>query len=469
VTRQLPTNRTAPWVWLSVFAGLVALLGGSSRPDAVQIAALRPLAALFLAPALYYLSLVDLRRAKILVFLLGLMVLWMAIQLVPLPPAVWQGLPERDMIADLDALAGMADIWRPISWVPSRGWNALASMVVPAAALLLALAMRANPRTLLLLVAGLGLIDALLGLLQVISGRASPLYIYEVTNRGSPVGIFANENHSAVFSAIGLLVIARLGATAKGLKEAAWLRLVYPPTFVIVLLAVLVSGSRAGLAMALLAILAAIAIVWLDLQTSRSKKRGAKLQRWMLGHPRVLLALFALAIFGLLATFFGLERAPGFDDLFSKNAIEDMRWQLWPLLEQMIGAHWLVGIGFGSFEEFYHIYEPTGLLLPSYFNQAHNDWAQLGIEGGLPAMALLVTILGWIGMSLRDLLAREDLPLPRLIFWGAAIAILCAASIVDYPLRTAAFQLVATWLLLALALERAQPDAPFRHQALEEP
>lgn len=456
---QFSLDGAKTWAWLALLAVGVALLGGSSRPDAVQIAALRPLAALLLIPALYYLSLVELRRAKALLLLLALTATWMALQLVPLPPTLWQSLPGRDLVADLDRLVGLEDSWRPISLVPSRGWNALASLIVPAAALLLALAMRASPRMLLLLVAGLGLFDALWGLLQVISGSSSPLYIYAVTNRGSPVGIFANENHSAVFSAIILLVIARLGVTAKALNEAAWLRLAYAPAYVIVLLSVLVSGSRAGLAMSILALGVSGLMAWLALASSRRSRRQGKLERWLAAHPRTLLAVFAAVIAALLGAFFGLERAPGFEDIFTKNPIEDLRWRLWPILEQMIGTYWLLGIGFGSFEEFYHIYEPTALLFPNYVNQAHNDWAQFVIEGGFPAFAILLALLGWTALSLRALLRHETFAIGRLVFWGAIIAILCAASIVDYPLRTPAFQLVATWLLLSLSLERAELDA----------
>ena len=459
MNRKLELSPQAAWGWLALFLGVVAFVGGSSSPEAVQLAVLRPFAALMLIPALYYLNLAQLRDARFLLVLLSSLTLWMALQLVPLPPAIWQSLPGREAIVALDDAAGLGDMWRPLSFVPTRGWNSLASLVVPGAALLLALATGAKPRDLLILIGGLGVFDALLGLLQTITGRDSVLYLYAITNRGSPVGIFANENHSAVFSAISLLVIARLGATSKALKEVPWLRLAYPPAFVIVLLAVLVSGSRAGLAMTVLALIASGLLVWLGLAASRSRRRRGKLEQWLAGHPRTLLAVFALVIAGLLGAFFGLERAPGFEDIFNQNPIEDLRWRLWPVLEQMIGTYWMLGIGFGSFEEFYHIYEPTALLLPSYVNQAHNDWAQLVIEGGLPAFAILTVLVGWISQSLRSLLRADNFALGRLLFWGAVIAILCAASIVDYPLRTPVFQLAAVWLLLVLALERKDPEA----------
>lgn len=447
---------TAPWIWLALLAAVVAMLGGSSRPDVVQIAVLRPLVALFLIPALYYLDAGQLRKAGVLVALLGLLAVWMALQLVPLPPSLWQSLPGREIVANLDRLAGIEGSWRPISLAPDRGWNALASLVVPATGLLLALAMRVSPRMLLFLIAGLGLCDAALGILQVISGRSSPLYFYSITTQGAPVGIFANENHSAVFSAIVLLVIARLGVTSKSFKEPAWLRLAYAPSFVVVLLAVLVGGSRAGIATATFALLATGLMIWqTPNRSSRRHRRQSKLQQWLARHPRVLPLIFLVAIAGLLAAFFGLERAPGFENIFSQSVFEDLRAGLWPILQQMIATFWMMGIGFGSFEAVYHIYEPTALLLPSYVNQAHNDWAQLVIEGGLPTLAMLGSLLIWILLSLRGQFARQANPLPNLVFWVAVFSILMAASVVDYPLRAPVFQLAIIWLLLVLSLENS--------------
>ena len=460
VTSKLGAESAASWAWLALIALMVAILGGSSRPDAIQIAALRPMAALFLLPALYFLNFEQLKRAKMLVLLFTLLMLWMIFQLVPLPPAMWQSLPGREALVELGRLAEFDQAWRPISWVPARGWNALASLVVPIVALLLALAMRANAWMLLLIIVGIGLLDSVLGLFQVISGRTSPLYFYAVTNRGLPVGIFANENHSAVLSALVLLVVAKLAATCKSAKEPAWLRLTYPPTFVVVLLSALVSASRAGLVMSVLALIAASFIAWASLTASRRRNKQGKLERWITSHPRSLLLAFLGVIGVLIASFIGLERAPGFEDIFSQNAFEDLRWRLWPLLEQMIGTHWLFGIGFGSFEEFYHIHEPNALLYASYLNQAHNDWAQFVIEGGLPAIALLAMLLGWIATSIGALLIRSQMPLRDLVFWGAIFAIFSATSIIDYPLRTGILQLVGTWLLLAIVLERSEQPRP---------
>jgi hypothetical protein len=457
--------KTAPsvkagWVWLGVFAVVVALLGGSSRFDPIQIAALRPLSALLLIPAFYYLAAADLRRGTALCVLLLLTALWMALQLIPLPHSIWAGLPDRGVIAEIDLMIGLGDTWRPVSMAPFRGWNALASLVVPVAALLLALAFKANPRQLLLLIVGIGLIDAGFGLLQVIGGSRSPLYLFAITSRGAPAGIFANENHSAVFSALVLLVLARLVQSSRTEGDPAWLRLAYAPASIFILLAILVSGSRAGFATALAALLVSGMMIWLGSEKpshqSQKKARSASTMRLS---GRLLTPIFLGVVAVMLATFLWLERTPAFQDIMAVDAFEDLRWSLWPILKDMAANHWLVGTGVGSFDAVYLLYEPTSLLLPRYVNQAHNDWAQIVIEGGLPAVGLVSGAMIWIGVCLWALIRKGATVL--VLFWLAVLTILAAASGVDYPLRTPVFQAVLVWLLLTLGWDRhaiSQPE-----------
>ncbi len=453
------------WVWLGLFCTLIALLGGSSRPDMAQIAALRPLSAVLLIPALYFVSRADLKAARFLIGLFALFAFWMLLQLVPLPPSLWHALPDRGIIASLDAIIDGGEMWRPIALVPSRGWNALASLVVPAAALLLALSLRANARMLLLLIAGLGALDALLGLLQVISGPSSPLYFYSITNRGSPVGIFANENHSAVFSSIAMMVVAYLGLSSRKFVEPAWLRLIYAPVFVGVLLAVLVSGSRAGIALGCVALVVVAMMAYMSIgskhtnlaATGRSRRSSGRKRRdgwpqvWLASHPQVLLILGAGLIFGILAAFILLGRSAGFADVFNQNAFADLRWELLPVLLEMARNHWLLGTGFGSFEEVYHLYEPTSLLMPFYINQAHNDWLQLLIEGGLPAVLMLAALIAWVAGRLVVLYRNSSSTSAQIILYSAAIGVIAGSSLVDYALRTPSFQAICVWLLLSLA------------------
>ncbi|NCP25172.1 MAG: O-antigen ligase family protein [Erythrobacter sp.] len=428
----------------------LALLGGSSRPDPIQNALLRPVCALLLIPALGNLKHAYLVGFKVPLALLGLTLLWMIIQLVPLPPSLWQALPDRSIIAQIDRLSDFVRIWRPISLTPFRGLDTLFGLIIPFAALLLALTLKIPARTLLFAIVAIGLADAALGVLQVIGGTGSVFYLYAITSLGAPAGIFANENHSAVFSAIVLLIITRLALESRGHADPAWVRLAFAPAFLFILLAVLITGSRAGSTATFFALVAALLMTWLhskvvdtqlvkDLRQSRSRARR-----------NAVFAAFAAAIVAVALAFVWLQRVPAFEEMVSRNSFDDLRWQLWPVLKVMASQHWMVGTGFGSFDAVYRIYEPTALLLPRYVNHAHNDWAQLLIEGGLPAAILLTAFLIWIGTLLWRLKEQPAPPVGRIPFWISCIAIIAAASIVDYPLRTPIFQTLIMWLLVCL-------------------
>lgn len=382
--------------------------------------------------------------------LLGLTLLWVVIQLVPLPPNLWQMLPDRIIIAQIDQLSELEDMWRPISLTPFRGLDSLFGLTVPFAALLLALALQVPPRTLLFAIVAIGVADASLGMLQVIGGPGSVFYLYGITSLGAPAGIFANENHSAVFSAIVLLIISRLALESRAQDDPTWLRLSFAPAFLFVLLAVLVTGSRAGFMATFAALLASLYLTWEQTKTIGAHARADPVYAELRTRRIAIVAGLITGIVAVAFMFVWFERTPAFEDMINRNSFEDLRWKLWPTLSNMATQHWLVGTGFGSFDAVYQIYEPTALLLPLYVNHAHNDWAQLLIEGGLPAVILLAVFLVWIAKNLWMLFRNQGGPAGGIVFWGSCIAIIAAASVVDYPVRTPIFQAIIIWLLICL-------------------
>lgn len=449
-TARKQVGQSKGLILLALLALVVALTGGASRSDAIQIVALRSLAALFLIPALLCIRKEDVVSNRALVAFLGCFVLLVAIQLLPLPPSLWQRLPGREEIYRLDVALGIEGAWRPLTFTPTRTWNVLGSLVVPVAGLLLAIAFRASSLTLLRMIAALGILNALLGLLQLASGRSSAFYLYELTNRGSPVGIFANENHASVFAACSMLVVAILGLRVRATRGPLWERLIYPAAFLLILLVALTGQSRAGFAASAGAVCVAIAMLTLSVRSGRRGAAKNPLLRWMDNHPRLLLAFPGLIVLLIAATFVILDRAPAFSDILSTDSFEDLRWSLWPTIHRMISIHWLLGTGLGSFEQVYHIYEPNALLMPRYVNQAHNDWVQLIIEGGICAVIVLIGLMVWIGKAVVTLSMRKGMAIAA-IFWMSVFAVICLASLIDYPLRTPTFQLVAIWLLVALS------------------
>lgn len=438
---------------LVLLSAVAALFGGASRYDAIQIVPLRVLSGLLLIPALYHLTRHDIKREAGLVSLFGLFVILIGLQLVPLPPEIWHALPGRDTIEQLDGAFGYADIWRPLSMAPMRTWNVFGSLILPASGLLLAIAFRATTRNILQIIAGLGIMNAALGLLQVISGRTSPLYFYELTNWGAAVGIFANENHSAVFAACSLLVVARLGLEAGVERSARWLSILYPASFFFIVLVALVSGSRAGFVACLGAALISAVMIAISPGRRNAKSASGQLSHWSEQRPYLVAVLPLLVLVVTVIAFTTLGRAPAFSDILARDSFADLRWSILPVISEMFSTYWSVGSGFGSFEQVYQIYEPSDLLIPQYVNQAHNDWLQIVIEGGVMAGALVVGLAAWMVKSIARIFSGAAALVPGL-FWVSIFSIIGAASLVDYPLRTPIFQLVLVWLLLALSRDR---------------
>ncbi|MCU0729849.1 MAG: O-antigen polymerase, partial [Sphingopyxis sp.] len=191
------------------FAVILFLMGGGSRDDIASLPLLRPLAVALLTAAIIAAPADAWTPYRWPLMALGAAALVVALQLVPLPPAMWQALPGRDIIIGIDRLAGLDGTWRPLNMAPSRGWNALFALAVPAA--MLAVMIKAGEDAwaklpVVLVLVGLG--SGVLGALQLLSPGDGPLYLYRITNNDAAVGLFANRNHNAMFIACQFPLIA---------------------------------------------------------------------------------------------------------------------------------------------------------------------------------------------------------------------------------------------------------------------
>ncbi len=437
-----------PLVGLAILMGLAFALGGSARGDVSYLTVLRPAAVLCLGFALLTLGRRHLAGQAWPVCLAVAAVALPALHLVPLPPAAWQSLPGRDLIAQIDAAAGLGEVWRPLTLTPPETLNALMAGLLPLGVILLAIQLpphlRAGLVALPLAAGGLGVV---LGLAQLLGDPEGGLYFYEITNNGSPVGLFANRNHQAVALAclIPLAFAAASlpagggGSRRRGASPVAWRHPLAVAATCVILPLILVTGSRAGLVAAPLA-LASLALV-LPPAPSRGWVRRAGLA--LLGLP---------ALVAGLAVWLGRDLA--LDRLASSSPADDLRLKILPTLWDMLGQYWPLGTGLGSFERAYKVHEPSELLMPTYVNHAHNDWIELALTGGLPALALLAIGLGALTWRAAWVLgpAGADGWRPLRAAALACLIILALASITDYPLRTphlaALFALCAAWLFL---------------------
>jgi len=164
--------------YTSVVVVLAMLFGGGGQGWAgavVQLAAL-PL----LAWALFRLNPSRLGRGGqwAIVLLCAILALPL-LQLIPLPPSLWSGLPSRQEYASAYEAAGMAAPWLPISLDPSATWLGLLSLL-PATAIFLAMLSleQRSRRILIVLIFIVVFASVTLDVLQMIGGEGSPLRFY---------------------------------------------------------------------------------------------------------------------------------------------------------------------------------------------------------------------------------------------------------------------------------------------------
>ena len=179
-----------PFWGLCAFLVLVFASGGGARADIHSLMVLRPVAAMLCAFGVWRLSRGHIQQYRFLFIFAALLFGLIGLQLIPLPPAFWGALPGREIVTEIDRVAGLGNVWRPISMVPSGTWNALFSLLIPLAVLLLGVQLTRDQRFQLLpVLLILGLSSGAIGLLQVTSAADSPLYFYEITNNGWAVSV----------------------------------------------------------------------------------------------------------------------------------------------------------------------------------------------------------------------------------------------------------------------------------------
>ncbi|WP_423607208.1 O-antigen ligase family protein [Sphingomonas sp. MS122] len=443
-TISMPHGGIAFWA-LAALIVAAFLLGGSARDDVLGLAILRPVAAICLGIGLFMMTGEAARHYRWPLIALGAVVLLTLIHLIPLPPSLWMALPGRELAAEAARAGGIEQPWRPIALVPWRGWNALFALMIPAAAMLLAISCDAQQqRRLAVLVLIMVAVSVAIGAVQVAGGYREILYIYRISSLDVPTGLYANRNHFAVIlcCALPLLVLlaAPEGDSSRSGSLKMWLAGV---AGAVGLLLLLLSGSRQGLLLAVVAIGAA------PLLYRKGRRHEISLRRRRL----LILGVVALALMLMIAFAIYFARAEAINRLIATDESEELRFNAWGPIFELVRHYLPVGSGVGSFVEVFYAGEPHELLKPSYLNHAHNDWLEWLLETGVPGLLLaLAAIAGWVLRSLR--LVR----MPRggergvgLAIAGAVIILLLGlASIVDYPVRVPSvaclLALAAVWM-----------------------
>jgi len=225
---------------------------------------------------------------------------------------------------------------------------------------------------------------------------------------------------------------------------------------VILIPLIFITGSRAGLILMIPALLSTLYFFYTAKPLHKRKPIGRSRKSQTLlntirdnSHIIIFAAMIAAIILLALSSIF-FSRSLAFDRLFADGGTEELRLKVTPILLLLANDYLPFGAGFGSFEHVYKIYEPTSFLKPTYFNQAHNDWLQIIIEGGILVLLILLTLISWLVKQCLFILRHwKQLSHNRntLIMCVIFIALAAAASIGDYPLRVPTIMAVASIII----------------------
>jgi hypothetical protein len=379
----------------------------------------------------------GLGRISPMAWMLAGVVLWLPVaQLVPLPPAVWQALPGREIEVQSVALAGIADRWMPLSMAPARTFTALLSMVFPVLLMLQVsrLTIRSR-RWLCATIAAGGALSIVLGLLQVSHTGGATWSLYAFFSAEALVGFQADRNHEADILHISLLAFCAMVAPRlmDGRRHlSSWIAVSGATVFF--LIGVLMTASRAGIALSGLTLALLLAMLWPAL---RKKLPSAP---WVLATSLVLGA----AGFGLLQVD-SVRRV-----MLRFWFTDDGRVDLWTDATYVVQQVWPFGAGIGTIAPLLAAAERLDALAPWFPNRVHNDWFEWVIEAGAPGIAVLglvVLILAVLAYrAFRTSAAPENAHARRsqTIFAVGTLLIVALHSIVEYPLRSMSIAILAS-------------------------
>ncbi len=263
------------------------------------------------------------------------------------------------------------------------------------------------------------------------------------------VGTFFWHNPFAAFQAAISLV-----ALAVAMRATGWLRrlgLVLAPWLAA---GVWLSGSRAGLALWVLAVLALVALgarTWRQAATVGAASVGSLALAWLLASPVLMGGAAGSGGSGV--------GAAGRTEAAEGNFL--IRLDYWRAAARLASHHLWTGSGFGSFAGAGAPYMPAD---KSASSAVHNGWLQAMVDGGLVLALPVIAVTGWLAIrAVRRLLsARHAGADPVAIGAASGVVLLLAHALFDldwaYPALLALFAVLVgllPWRLQAVAAPRS--------------
>ena len=349
------------------------------------------------------------------------------VQTIPLPFEVWQGLPGRQLVGRSFAFFSADKPYFPISLSASSTWSAATALLPGIAGYTAALTLKKSElHTIAMVFVGCAILGVIVSVLQRLQGQQSLWYFYGNLGNTNTTGTFANRNFfgTQLFSTIPF--IAALAMTA---RENFRLRGIFIACFAVVYIAMLViglgtTGSRSAIVFAIVSVFITLFYVY---RANAGLGNPSKMMKSVLAVTALLAILSQVGMVAILR-------------LAKTDQVSEYRDAIYSTSLETATSFFPVGSGFGTFSRVYQMFETPNNILDRFVNHAHNDWLEIVVEGGLPALILLVLFVA-VFVSAIIMASRASFAVPANGYFRAAVlaaTLQLLHSIFDYPLRTPA-------------------------------
>lgn len=286
------------------------------------------------------------------------------------------------------------------------------------------------------LIVTFGSIIAFFGILQWLA-KPEAIYGLRPTPQAIPFGPFVNQHHfAALMEMIAGLTLGVL--CGKGIKRDRKPLLLIG--LVLMIIAIVLTGSRGGL-LSLLAVVLFAVLATRAFPTSKKNSEAAPERRmasWLLPAVGIGAAVLIVAICAVV--FLGGEgsllRGTGVQN--SQVDVTSGRLGFWKIAVQIFLSHPIVGAGFDAFGAAFTRFDPSNGTFR--VEQAHNDYLQMLADGGLAALACVAAFIYILFREGLNKLKVENDKVSRSIGIGALAGCfgVLVHSFLDFPLRTPA-------------------------------
>lgn len=257
---------------------------------------------------------------------------------------------------------------------------------------------------------------AILSVIQYFTSDGRVFWIFAAPYREDVYGPFVYKNQFAAFLEL-LLPIALVQALGDSRRRG------YQVTTAVLYACMVASNSRAGL------IVATCEIVVISSILLAKKAVSPKQLGQILGGVVMLAGVFVAVV--------------GPENMWTRFEQHDpylLRRELLTASAAMFRDHPIRGFGLGTWPTVYPGYAVADFGL--FANQAHNDWAQMGVEAGIPGVLCMAAFFAW---SLRAGWRSV---------WGIGIPSVLIHAVVDYPIQR---QALAVFLFVLAGIELGAP------------